>query len=143
MSRFFIIFLLPLFFIGCEKNNKQLASIDDIEKEAKMFTAFLNQNDIHLDCSFKGLQTTEEYLESLPEHEQIKLTNQIASYLGECIIHTYGGEWVLHDNVGWAIKFSDQSYVFPFSSVSQYIESPEIDSYASLFSMIPIILEIQ
>jgi hypothetical protein len=42
----------------------------------------------------------------------------LGSFLGECIIHTYGGEWREADGT-WGVFFDASNAVFPFSKVSK------------------------
>ena len=62
----------------------------------------------------------------------------LASYLGECIIHTYGGRW---DDEGGeiAVLFSKGNSVYPFNKVKKQFANGSEDSINSLFTLIPIV----
>lgn len=143
MKYYIFSFFAVLLFNSCSSSNSQLKSIEALSEQAILFSSTLDQQNIKYDCSFEGLLSIEQYLESLTIYEQSTLRDQTASYLGECIIKSYGGTWEKQKETGWAIKFAEETYVFPFSSVQQHIENPETDSFSSLYSMIPILIEIQ
>jgi hypothetical protein len=69
----------------------------------------------------------------------------LGSFLGECVIHTYGGEW--RENQGrWGIFFSeanDRNAAFPFAKVQkQFANGLESgDSIVSFFRVLPVILK--
>jgi hypothetical protein len=50
-----------------------------------------------------------------------KLIQIIASYLGECVIHNYGGEWRYSEGT-WGVFFDDLNAVFPFNTVQKQFE---------------------
>ncbi|MGH9604143.1 MAG: hypothetical protein ACRD3N_00440, partial [Terracidiphilus sp.] len=50
------------------------------------------------------------------------LVQVLGSYLGECIIHVYGGSWREHEG-NWGVFFDNSNAVFPFSKVQKQIES--------------------
>jgi hypothetical protein len=64
------------------------------------------------------------------------LTGPLGSYLGECIIHCYGGAWAKLDG-SWAVCFDDQNGVFPFSRVSRQLANGQDDSVLGFFTFIP------
>ncbi len=69
-----------------------------------------------------------------------KLTSTLGSYLGECIIHCFGGAWVQLDGL-WAIGFDDQNAVFPFAKVSKQLTNGQDDSVLSFFTAIPLLFK--
>jgi hypothetical protein len=71
------------------------------------------------------------------------LAQMIGSSLGECIIHTYGGNWKEQDDE-CGIFFDDSNAVFPFSKVSKQFQNGLSggDSILSFFELIgPVILK--
>ena len=72
-----------------------------------------------------------------------KLTRILGSYLGECIIHTYGGAWKQRDNQ-WGVFFDESNAVFPFNKVGKQFQNGLAggDSILSFFELIgPVILK--
>ena len=50
------------------------------------------------------------------------LIQVIGSYLGECVVHTYGGAWREHEGT-WGVFFDDSNAVFPFNKVRKQFEN--------------------
>lgn len=90
------------------------------------------------------------------------LTNSFGSFLGECIIHSYGGEWT-RDGEDIGVKLDgkntrfplaktskhhengDENSVagftaYPFAKVIKHLEYGDEDSVLSFFEMIPVFL---
>jgi hypothetical protein len=64
------------------------------------------------------------------------------AYLGECLIQTYGGEWIEHEPGVWGVKFKDDLVTFPIGKVQKFVEDPTGDSFASLYASVPMIIEL-
>jgi hypothetical protein len=64
------------------------------------------------------------------------LLQLIGSYLGECLIYTYGGFWRIQ-NGEWGVFFNDSNAAFPFSKVRKQFENgiDGGDSILSFFEM--------
>ena len=69
-----------------------------------------------------------------------KLTSTLGSYLGECIVHSFGGAWAEIDGT-WGIRFDDKNAVFPFAKVSKHLANGSEDSVLSFFTLIPLIYD--
>lgn len=67
-----------------------------------------------------------------------KLTSTLGSYLGTCIIETYGGEWV-EDEGSWCVRFSAGNAAFPFNKTAKHLENGREggDSVLAFFTAIP------
>ncbi len=65
------------------------------------------------------------------------LTQVLGSYLGECVIHVYGGAWRQH-NGQWGVFFDKSNGVFPFGKVSKQFQNGVAggDSIAGFFEAI-------
>lgn len=65
------------------------------------------------------------------------LVQVLGSYLGECVIHVYGGSWREHKG-SWGVFFDNSNAVFPFSKVQKQIENgrDKGDSMLSFFDML-------
>jgi len=71
------------------------------------------------------------------------LVQVIGSYLGECVIHEYGGEWRQRED-GWGVFFDDKNAVFPFAKVYKQFENgvERGDSILGFFDLIgPVIFD--
>jgi hypothetical protein len=70
------------------------------------------------------------------------LTNTLGSFLGECVIRTYGGAWALLDG-SWGVKFDEKNAVFPFAKVLKHLRSGAGDSVLSFFTVIPRVFKVK
>jgi hypothetical protein len=62
------------------------------------------------------------------------LVNAIGSFLGECIIANYGGEWKQSEAGAWGVYFDNNSAAFPFAKVQKaFSEGGQYDSIASFY----------
>jgi hypothetical protein len=64
------------------------------------------------------------------------LVGTLGSYLGECIVRSFGGEWAEVDGE-WGVRFDERSVAFPFVKVRKHLENGREDSVLSFFSAIP------
>lgn len=70
------------------------------------------------------------------------LINVLGSFLGECIIRCFGGQWQNVDGE-WFIRFDDENAAYPFNKVrKQFTKGPE-DSIKSFFELIPVMFKKQ
>jgi hypothetical protein len=88
------------------------------------------------------------WVEEFIEHQRLQkditgddaeeLVQLIGSYLGECVIHTYGGAWREYDGT-WGVFFNDSDAAFPFSKVRKQFDNGVSggDSILSFFEVIP------
>lgn len=67
-----------------------------------------------------------------------KLVSVLGSYLGECIIRSYGGRWALSDH-GWGIEFDEKNAAFPFAKVRKQFANGKEDGVYSFFTAIPLV----
>lgn len=70
------------------------------------------------------------------ELQRSHLIDGFGSFLGECIIHCYGGFWTQHDGK-WCVAFNQQSFVYPFTEVEKQIDNGLVDGINSFFEVIP------
>lgn len=66
------------------------------------------------------------------------LVSTLGSYLGECIIHSFGGAWAESDGL-WCVRFDDQNAAYPFAKVGKHLESGAEESVFDFFEMIPLL----
>ena len=91
-----------------------------------------------------------EWLEGFIERQRIrddvspefvrKMVSVLGSYLGECIIRSYGGHWAVGED-GWRVEFDEKNAAFPFAKVQkQFANGIEAgDSVYSFFTAIPLV----
>ena len=79
------------------------------------------------------------------EKEESKgLINSLGSFLGQCIIENYGGQWQLDNETGSvAVVFDDKNKAYPFAKVSKQFENGLEDSVYSFYTVIPSIFKIE
>jgi hypothetical protein len=69
------------------------------------------------------------------------LVNTLGSFLGECIIRSFGGEWAYVDG-SWCVRFDAKNAVFPFAKVAKQLENGSADSVLSFFTIIPMVFRL-
>ena len=91
----------------------------------------------------ESVEWLEGYIERLRQSGQFpddaakfNLICIFGSFLGECIIHCYGGAWVQRDE-GWCVEFRSNTYVLPFSKVAKQFDNGLEDSIGWFFRAIP------
>jgi hypothetical protein len=69
-----------------------------------------------------------------------RLVQVIGSYLGECVICTYGGVW-RETNGSWGVFFDERDAVFPFNKVQKQFEKglESGDSVLGFFDLIDVV----
>jgi hypothetical protein len=70
-----------------------------------------------------------------------KIVSVFGSYLGECIIKSFGGTWSQRDG-NWCIAFDEENCAFPFAKVEKRFLNGEEDSIASFYGTIPVIFSL-
>lgn len=75
------------------------------------------------------------------EKDHDKLVQVLGSYLGEVIIHNYGGEWAVNDH-GLGVRWGKDSWVFPFAKVAKQLNNGAEDSVLALYNVIPAVLKL-
>ena len=93
-----------------------------------------------------GVRWLDEYIQL--QHEQGNPANRdglvstLGSYLGECIIRSFGGAWAEVDGA-WCVRFDDHNAAYPFAKVSKQLEHGAGDSLLSFFIIIPVVFRRQ
>lgn len=70
--------------------------------------------------------------------ERARLVSTLGSYLGECIIRSFGGEWAEIEGT-WCIRFDDRNAAYPFAKVAKQLERGAEESVLGLFAAIPML----
>ncbi len=66
------------------------------------------------------------------------LSNVLGSFLGECIIRCFGGNWQNADGE-WCVRFDDKNAAYPFRKVRKQFANGQEDSIKKFFDVIPLI----
>jgi hypothetical protein len=78
------------------------------------------------------------------KEESQGLINSLGSFLGQCIIENYGGQWQLDNEAGSvAVVFDDKNKAYPFAKVSKQFENGLEDSVYYFYNIIPSIFKIE
>jgi hypothetical protein len=64
----------------------------------------------------------------------------VGAFLGECIINTFGGDWVKDDG-GWLVRINSNFVANPFGRVRRHLENGPSDCVLSYFEVIPSLIE--
>ena len=79
---------------------------------------------------------------SITKEESKGLINSLGSFLGQCIIENYGGQWQLDNDTGSvAIVFDDNNKAYPFAKVSKQFDNGLEDSVYSFYNVIPTVFK--
>jgi hypothetical protein len=91
----------------------------------------------------EGVRWLDGYLQRLHEQGGVDdtetLCDRLGSYLGTCIIETYGGAWQETEH-GWAVVLDGDLAVFPFNKTLKHLTEGAADSILSLFNSIPALI---
>ena len=88
-----------------------------------------------------GVRWLDDYIEGQRDNAsddvKAKLPNTLGSFLGECVRHTYGGQWLEDEQTGsWAVKVNEKLSVFPFNKVRKQLAHEDGDSVLGFFTAI-------
>jgi len=89
-----------------------------------------------------GVRWLDGYIQR--QHEQGNPANRdglvstLGSYLGECIVRSFGGQWADVDG-SWCVRFDDRNAAHPFAKVAKQLEHGANDSVLSFFTAIPVL----
>ncbi|MGH2552800.1 MAG: hypothetical protein ACRDEB_03745 [Chitinophagaceae bacterium] len=80
---------------------------------------------------------------SFDKEQSSGLINSLGSFLGQCIINNYGGQWRVDNETGSvAVVFDDNNIAYPFAKVSKQFDNGLEDSVYSFYSVIPSIFKL-
>jgi len=106
---------------------------------------FLEISDVEFGYNAPSVWWLDGYIERQRERPESNdnefvegLVSVLGSWLGECIIACYGGEWAEIDG-GWGVRFDESNAAFPFSKVRKHFRNGSSDSVWSFFETIPIV----
>lgn len=91
-----------------------------------------------------GVQWLDKYIDgqrdAAGDETKDALPSTLGAFLGECIRHTYGGEWVSDAEAGWGVRVNDQLTAFPFAKVKKQLADGDGESVLGFFRTIRAIL---
>ncbi|MFN3744846.1 MAG: hypothetical protein ACK4TL_09085 [Hyphomicrobiaceae bacterium] len=91
----------------------------------------------------EGVRWLDGYLQQVHEQGGVEDTetfcDQLGSFLGTCIIETYGGAWQETEH-GWAVVLDGDLAVFPFNKTLKHLTEGAGDSVLGLFNSIPALI---
>jgi hypothetical protein len=116
---------------------------DKLRANADLVVRMFRENlDTELAFDRGGVEWIDGYIDrlrdSLPTEKRSGLISTLASFVGECIIRTYGGIWVEKDG-WWGVQVSERIWACPFAKIEKQFENGPEDSVASFFTCIPIL----
>ena len=89
-----------------------------------------------------GVRWLDGYIQRQHEHGNLAnrdgLVSTLGSFLGECIVHSFGGAWAEVDG-SWCVRFDDRNAAYPFAKVGKHLEHGAEDSVLSFFTLIPVV----
>jgi hypothetical protein len=120
---------------------------ENIKKNAEMTIEQLRHiSQIDFGYNPQSVKWLEGYIERLRQSDQLeleikreKLASTLGSFLGECIIHCFGGRWVKKDGM-WGVSIGDSFVAYPLNKVGKQMKNGLEDSIDSFFTNIPALL---
>ena len=123
--------------------NAELSVPDQLRANADLVQRTVRENlETELTFDQTGVEWIDGYInrlrDSIGADKRSGLISTLASFIGECIIRTFGGTWVEKDG-WWGVKVSERVWACPFAKVEKQFENGAEDSVASFFRCIPIL----
>lgn len=118
--------------------------IDRIRSNSELVISLARKNlgrEVGFDRS--GVQWLNSFLQQMHEAGTApseKLISALGSYLGECIIACFGGQWGEMDGV-WVVKFDDRNVAYPFAKVVKQLKYGAEDSVLGFFDATPLVFQ--
>jgi hypothetical protein len=124
--------------------SENLSPQEMIRANAEMVLAVARnefQQDIGFDAA--GVRWLDGYIQGLVDKGEVDtsetLCDNLGSFLGTCIIESYGGTWQDTEH-GWAVVLDSDLAVFPFNKVLKHLTDGAGDSVLGLFNSIPALI---
>jgi hypothetical protein len=86
----------------------------------------------------EGFIERERARSDLSKEQTEQRVSNLGSFLGECVIACFGGEWRQHGPT-WGVAFHENNMVFPFGKVEKQFADGVEESVDGWFRMIPLI----
>ncbi len=98
--------------------------------------SFSKLSGYNFDYSKKSIEWLNGFIERNSTEEPGTLVDVVGSYLGEAIVKTYNGKWVLFNGVP-AVELGENLVVFPLSKVEKHFVNGPEDSVLAFYNAIP------
>jgi hypothetical protein len=89
-----------------------------------------------------GIEWIDGYIERVradfPAGRRAGLVSHLGAFVGECIIHSFGGVWVEQES-WWGVQVTERFWACPFAKIDKQFENGAEDSVASFFRCIPVL----
>lgn len=120
--------------------------LENIRKNAELVIKVIGENNgVELAFDAGSVEWLDGFIERQRENaddEKIRsLSSVLGSFLGECIINNFGGQWEQTEN-GLAVRFDDGNAAFPFNKTEKQFRNGSDDSIFSFYQTIPLILNL-
>ena len=107
----------------------------------QVIALFRENNDVHLALDLDGVRWVDGYIERIranfPREKRGGLVAYLGAFVGECIIHTYGGAWTRDENGMWGVSVSSRIWACPAAKIDKQFDNGPEDSVASFVEVIP------
>jgi hypothetical protein len=123
--------------------NTELSIPEKFKFNADLVVQVIAENcSIHLAFDQSGVDWIDGYINRLrlstSKDKHSAYVSTLASFIGECIIKTYGGSWIERDG-SWGVQVNNRIWACPFAKVAKQFDNGPEDSVKSFFSCIPIV----
>lgn len=124
--------------------SESLSPEEMIRANAEMVLAVARKEyDPHIGFDAAGVRWLNGYIQGLVDQGGVEATEELCdnlgSFLGTCIIETYGGTWQDTEH-GWAVVMAGDLAVFPFNKTLKHLTEGADDSVLGLFNSIPALI---
>ena len=115
---------------------------DDLPAQFKrlardLIDTFSREMNVNLAYDEQSLEYLDGYIARMRERmggQYSGTVNFIGSFLGECIIANFGGQWKQSDKGAWGVYFENNTAAFPFTKVQKaFAKGGEADSIAGFY----------
>jgi hypothetical protein len=111
---------------------------------ARVFAAAMNDRyGVELRCGRAGAEWLDQFFasrsEALDPTTLSRLTQLVGCFVGECVIHEYGGGW---DDEGWSVRITGSGRVDPFWMAESCLRYRGVYRIPELFAGVPAIARV-
>jgi hypothetical protein len=104
------------------------------------------KSELNLDYDAKSVKFIEEFIErqrnNFDSEHRKALVNSLGSFVGQCVIKNYGGNWqVDQDTQSVCVALDDNNKIFPFAKTTKQFENGLEDSVYSFYTIIPTVFQ--
>lgn len=106
-----------------------------------VISLFREHNQVELTLDLNGVRWVEGYINrvrhNFPIGEREGLIAYLAAFVGECIIHTFGGSWNKDKDGFLCVQVSERLSACPLAKIEKQFDNGESDSVFSFVEVIP------